>query len=932
MSNPPNLNRYTLNRNRSSYSLPIIDNMNNTMKSTLMNNGSKLIQKEHNNIRRDSERVSTILLDAKIKDLESKLSSLEKNNQILIERIANNERNFSFQIKQLQVNNIQDRENIFKTEKVLNNISEQNNANSNDINMKLNILNENLIKGNNEKIIQRQNDLESQKYLISKLTEKITKTVKSEVEARYKADIDTKIFSQKINNKFENSLDILKKDIEEVTNSLREEIQNISKECSERTHNVSKYIDQQITEALYGKGSAIEELKNFVKKLTEQIKSGFMAISEKNKVFDERIDNLAKTENEHWIENHKLMNDMEQSLIKKMKNLKKYMELNILKHDKYLEENIEKITSQISKNIEFIGGQLIDTRNEINKRFQKIFYDHKEQFGCICDDMTEICNRVYKYEDILKEYLNNYTSSEQKINKVIADSYSRHDIHIIQERIIRVIECNFMQEEISKLDSDIKYKTMELKENLNEFKIESRSIHSKLKTQINEQNDRIIELADKTFEMIDQMKESQNAIEVNQIVQEMVYNVDNAMIVSSLQRSKNTEYQLMDSFEEQKYNLKNAINEINNNKTDIYNIKINVSTLEKNLAQTETNLNKKIFDINYKLEEIDRNEGVNNTINNIVNNVENLIHKSRIDKLSQYDFDSMIKTLSLLDNEIAGMTATINNVDSMQKDIQKLYQDTEELKNKSKGSDDIKIATMQMIYNVEFENIYSILRSGNLAGIHKEQENINLNEIKSKKIIKKKKKNDNDNNNNDINLKDKDNKDSNDINKQLNQENEKNEKNNNDININNDNNTAITKKNGGNKTNISKVNNSNQEENKPLNVKEDKTGMIEDSKKEDDKLQNSQYNIAMQPNKENVIENGINKIDAQNANIDMNQVKQPEEQQNEENSKMDMEEEEEEEDDEEDMGGYDMGNNNDEEGKLKKNEDSSGKSLSGIKK
>ena len=86
------------------------------------------------------------------------------------------------------------------------------------------------------------------------------------------------------------------------------------------------------------------------------------------------------------------------------------------------------------------------------------------------------------------------------------------------------------------------------------------------KTQINEQNDRIIELADKTFEMIDQMKESQNAIEVNQIVQEMVYNVDNAMIVSSLQRSKNTEYQLMESFEEQKYNLKNAINEINNNK------------------------------------------------------------------------------------------------------------------------------------------------------------------------------------------------------------------------------------------------------------------------------------------------------------------------------------------------------------------------------
>ena len=78
-------------------------------------------------------------------------------------------------------------------------------------------------------MVQRQNDLESQKYLIGKLTEKITKTVKSEVEARYRADMDGKIFSQKINNKFENSLDILKKEIEEITNQTRAEMQNISR-------------------------------------------------------------------------------------------------------------------------------------------------------------------------------------------------------------------------------------------------------------------------------------------------------------------------------------------------------------------------------------------------------------------------------------------------------------------------------------------------------------------------------------------------------------------------------------------------------------------------------------------------------------------------------------------------------------------------------
>ena len=273
MSNQPNNNRFNQNRD---YSLYNINNTEgNSTKDTFLKNGSNIIRNNYStNSRRESEGINTFSLDAKIKDLESKLSTLEETNQILLERINTNERNFQIQLKQLQVNNLEERENRYKAEKVINNISEQNNANSNDINIKLNMLQEALVKGDAEKMLQRQNDLESQKYLIGKLTEKITKTVKSEVEARYKADMDGKIFSQKINNKFENSLDILKKEIEEITNQTRAEMQNISRECSERTHNVSKYIDKQISEAIYGKGSANKELKNFVKKLTEQVKSG----------------------------------------------------------------------------------------------------------------------------------------------------------------------------------------------------------------------------------------------------------------------------------------------------------------------------------------------------------------------------------------------------------------------------------------------------------------------------------------------------------------------------------------------------------------------------------------------------------------------------------------------------------------------------------
>ena len=211
-----------------------------------------------------NDNVNPYVMDSKIKELESKLVTLEQANQILIERINTNEKNFALQINKMQVANAEERENRYKAEKAINIISDQNNAYSNDLNMKLNMLQEAMVKGDEDKTQQRQFDLESQKYLIGKLTEKITKTVKSEVEARYKADMDGKIFSQRLNNKFESSLDTLKREMEEIANQAKLEMQNISRECSERTHNVSKYIDQQISEAVFGKGSSNEELKNLI--------------------------------------------------------------------------------------------------------------------------------------------------------------------------------------------------------------------------------------------------------------------------------------------------------------------------------------------------------------------------------------------------------------------------------------------------------------------------------------------------------------------------------------------------------------------------------------------------------------------------------------------------------------------------------------------
>ena len=990
MSNQSNNNRFNPNREYSLYN--VSNTEGNLGKDTFLKNGSNIIKNYSSSSRRDTDTVNPYIMDQKIKDLESKLTTMEKTNQILLERINNNERNFQLQLKQLQANNLEERENRFKAEKVINNISEQNNANSNDLNIKLNMLQEALVKGDTEKQLQRQNDLESQKYLIGKLTEKITKTVKSEVEARYKADMDGKIFSQKINNKFENSLDILKKEIEEITNQTRAEMQNISKECSERTHNVSKYIDKQITEAIYGKGSANEELKNFVKKLTEQIKSSLTLISQKNEMMEKRMDNWEKRESDNKKDLIKLMNSMEQRLLKKAKDVKSFAELNITSHDKFLERQISDITLKLEKNISFLAGQLIDTRNKINQRFEKIFQDHHNQFKTICDDMQEICNRIYKYEDNLKQYEKKYNESSLKIYKYMADTYARHDVHIIQERILHSIECNFMQEEINKLNSDLRENGVEFKENLNNFMTETRDTIQVINVKIKEQKDSMIEMGDKTLAMFDKVVREKETMEVTQIMNEMVTKVDNLMMLDSIRQSKQTEFMITENLEEHKRNITDSINEINNNKMSIVNINNKIKNIEKKMEESGQNMSEMEQRMNLmkaESNELEIKEGVAKVMETMLINVENAITKEKMDKMGEYDFNSMRKSLITLEEQISILSGTTTEIETMQKDIQKLYEETETLKNKPKGGDDIKLATIQMLNNVEFENIYSILNSGNLAAGQSGGENINYSEMMENKINKVLEKIKDDNEKmwiNVVQMKDKVT-DPEEIKKILNQvhpaivnssdaskiidevepyedqtympkvngfdtikknNNENNYYNNNynnqqdpgpDINSKKSSKKSGSKKSNNTKTNgaennkVNNINNTNEEKKSKVS-KKSKTSKVEEEKKAEEtkSLTSKKSKVEEAKNQE---ENKSNKSQKQNTPVEESQVKPTEE--SKDIKKTTNENEEDDEEDDEDDGeeedeGNKKGTNEELQGKLKKNEEISGKSLTGIKK
>ena len=746
MSNQQNNNKFNTSRDRSFYA--ISNTEGNTTKDTFIKNGSNIIMKDYSNYAPQSnssniggnDGLNPFVIDSKIKDLESKLITLEQANKILVERINTHEKNFIVQLKQLEVNNQEERENRYKTQKTMNIISEQNNANSNDLNMRINMLQERIIKGDENKSQQRQFDLESQKYLIGKLTEKITKTVKSEVEARYKADMDGKIFSQKLNNKFETSLDILKKEMEEIANQTRAEIQNISRECSERTHNVSKYIDQQIQEAAFGKGSANEDLKNFVRKLTEQVKNGLLSISDKHAMIESRLNKLEEKDDVNKHDYHNEMTKFEERFMKRINDIKVFVELNMSKHDQYLEYNMRKITENIEKNIQVLAGQLIETRIKVNERFEKIFEEHHDQYKKIVEDMEEICNNLYKCQDILQKQDKKYQDIHHQINVSLANIYSREDVQIVQERIIKTIECNFLQEQINNIHNALQTCNVEFNQNISELNKGSSNNYEFITKQLKEQEKRMVEIAEKNLSMYDEMQKSSDAIEVKQIVNEMVAKVDSSYISVLIQQSKDEESNINEKIKENNEKIMNSINEIQNNKQNISMLDDKVKKIQSSLdasGQNMSGMEEQMQKMREEAKELEMKESVNKVMDSIITYVENSITKEKMDKMSQFDFSQMRNKLIDLSDKYDSLSNTNTEINSIKENIKVLNEQQELLMNKPKGGDDIKMATIQMLNNVEFDNIYSILNSGNIGGGgHSGLNEDNYNEIVDNKINK----------------------------------------------------------------------------------------------------------------------------------------------------------------------------------------------------
>ena len=585
------------------------------------------------------------------------------------------------------------------------------------------------------------------------------------------------------------------------------------------------------------------------------------------------------------------------------------------------------------------------------------------------------------------------------------------------------------------MSSDVKANGIAFNENLNDFMTETRDNVQQINDKIKEQQDSNIEFADKTLKMFDNVEMDKQAMEVHQIMNEIIAKVDNEMMVDSLQKSKNTEFKIMEKLDEHTTNIKDCMDKINTNGINISGLDTRVNSLEIKLDESQqrmSGMNQEMYKMKAESDELEIKESVAKVMESMLNYVESSITKDKMDKMGKFDLNSMRESIITLQEQITILSDTTVKMDSIQNDIQKLYEETNTLKNKPKSGDDIKLATIQMLNNVEFENIYSILNSGNLAVGQSVAENVNYSEMMENKINRVLEKIKDDNEKmwiNVVQMKDKVT-DPEEIKKILNQVhpaivpsgdaskiidevepyedqtympkvngfdliNKKNNENNFYDNYSNQqdpgpdiNSKKSSKKTGSKKSNNSKVkpaeyntnknNENNNNNNLMLNLnneeknsktsKKSKTSKVEEEKKSGEKnsktskksgvskasqeknsknsknntpppqnenSKNSKNNTPPPQNENNEQneENKSNKSKNENKPVEDSQAKPTEENKDvKETPNEDDEDEGEEDEDSVEEGGDNKGTNGDLQGKLKKNEETSGKSLSGIKK
>ncbi len=603
----------------------------------------------------------------KINNLELKLSLLEKTNLNLQNKINENEIIFENRLKQIE-NIINKNEiNYNQTDKILSMILNNNSLSSNDIKEKI-IQLEKLISKENE---FKYNQIDLQRKIINKLTHQISETIKLEISSRFEGDMKNKIQNEYLNNSSLNEIKNLKVSYNEIIYQLKKDILNNENECSQRSHNLSKYIDMKINEILNNKSDKLQYVIDEI----EKIKNNLLSQEDKNLVFENRINNLENFVKVIQDDVYKFIAKVEERLISKMKDIKKYNEINLKQHNEYFKKQFFFFSNVNEKNMIFLTEQIADTRTEINNEFNRINKREIEKFECLSNDMEQICNRIYKYEDLLKSYDKENHTIKNQIKKYLNHFNSKIDVLFVNEKIIHNIEMMTIREEINKI---IKALNLQNENINNKIKGNQKNPNEKIDLiqTINKLENKLNDINDKYFNLINKLQKNQDMIEVKLIMDEISSKVDSSYLFELIEKMQNN-------------------NNINNNNILSNN---NEKNEEKNDSKGKID-EKYMKEINLLKKDLNNQSNANNLkFNTIKESILKIKSEIKYDLIHELKQNSEIKKL------------------------------------------ETQFTLQQILNKVEFKNIYSLINKGllkennNIKEINLEQDNIKKDSKKSLNI------------------------------------------------------------------------------------------------------------------------------------------------------------------------------------------------------
>jgi hypothetical protein len=393
--------------------------------------------------------------ETKINELETKLIVIEQNNNYLLEQIKNYSRSFDMQVAKFQQISESEKNNRERVEKLLILFNDQANSNTNELKLKVNYLQEFFEKEEKWTYEQRQKDFETYKNILNTVTEKITETVKVEVDMRFKADIENKTFTQTIAQRIIEDIESLKAEILDLSKENKDINHLTSKECSERSVNLSKYIDQMISKSLEDPSKNYEKLKNSMGKLHDEYMNNLTFQNDFNRIVENKLSSISENSIKFLEKKGGEISDMEKKTEKKFHDLIIYIDQIFKFNNSNINDRIDNLSNNTDKNLKFLMTQIIETRKKLLHKINENKENSQNEFYSIVDDLQNILNKVENYETVLIEFDKMNIKQKKEINKTLAEYQSKYETKFINEKILREMENEDIKDLIAKTNNDI---------------------------------------------------------------------------------------------------------------------------------------------------------------------------------------------------------------------------------------------------------------------------------------------------------------------------------------------------------------------------------------------------------------------------------------------------------------------------------------------